>query len=57
MAKVIDRGNRSKALNEVKPVERISKNLQRILEVLRKRKSFFHINCKTVNMSTRILLD
>ena len=28
MKKVIDRGNRSKALCEVKPVENINKNLQ-----------------------------
>ena len=29
MKKVIDRGKRSKTLSEVKPVENISKNLQR----------------------------
>ena len=28
MKKVIDRGKRSKKLNEIKPVENISKNLQ-----------------------------
>ena len=30
---VIDRGKRSKALSEVKPVENINKNLQSFLEV------------------------
>ena len=33
MKKVIDRGKRSKALSEVKPVENISKNLQSFLEI------------------------
>ena len=33
MKKVIDRGNRSKALCEVKPVENINKNLQGFLEI------------------------
>ena len=33
MKKVIDRGKRNKALSEVKPVEKISKNLQSFLEV------------------------
>ena len=33
MKKVIDRGKRSKSLNEVKPVENISKNLQSFLEI------------------------
>ena len=33
MKKVIDRGKRSKALSEVKPVERICKNLQSFLEM------------------------
>ena len=32
MEKVINRGKRSKALSEVKPVENISKNLQSFLE-------------------------
>ena len=31
--KVIDRGKRSKTLSEVKPVENISKNLLRFLEI------------------------
>ena len=31
-AQMIDRGKRSKTLNEVKPVENISKDLQSILE-------------------------
>ena len=39
--KVIDRGERSKTLSEVKPVEKISKNLQSFLEMVScKRKSF-----------------
>ena len=33
MKKVIDRGNRSKALSEVKPVENIIKNLQSFLDI------------------------
>ena len=52
MKKVIDRGERSKTLSEVKPAENISKNLQSFLE-----KSFPHINCQIMHMSTRILLD
>ena len=52
MKKVIDRGERSKTLSEVKPVENISKNLQSFLE----RSPFLHINCKTMRMSNRILL-
>ena len=31
--KVIDRGERSKTLSEVKPVENINKNLQSFLEI------------------------
>ena len=33
MKKVIDRGKRSKTLNEAKPVENIGKNLQSFLEI------------------------
>ena len=33
--KVIDRGNKSKTLNEVKPVKNIYKNSQSFLEILR----------------------
>ena len=33
MKKVIDRGKRSKVLNEVKPVGNISENLQSFLEI------------------------
>ena len=33
MKKVINRGKRSKTLSTVKPVETISKNLQRFLEI------------------------
>ena len=36
--KVIDREKRSKALNEVKPVENISKNLQSFLDTTRVQK-------------------
>ena len=53
--KVINRGKRSKTLNEIKPVENISKNLQTFLDFPRQKKSFVHINCKTMHMSTRIL--
>ena len=55
---MIDKGKRSKTLNEVKPVEKINKNLQSFLEISHvKRKSFFHTNYETMHMSTRILLD
>ena len=47
--KVIDRGERSKTLSEVKPVEKISKNLQSFLEI---RMSFLHINYETMHIST-----
>ena len=33
MKKVIDRGKRSKTLNEIKPAENISKNLQSFVEI------------------------
>ena len=33
MKKVIDRGKRSKAPSEVKPIENISKNMQSFLEI------------------------
>ena len=33
MKKVIDRGNRSKALSEVKSVKNISKNMQSFLQI------------------------
>ena len=52
------RGKRSKTLSEVKLVGNICKNLQSFLEiVLCKRKSFIHVNCKTMHMSKRIFLD
>ena len=41
MKKVINRGKQSKTLNEVKPVENISKNLQR----------FLAINCVQISLS------
>ena len=56
--KVINRRKRSKTLSEVKPVEKISKNLQSFLEISPcKRKSFFNVNCETMLMSTGILSD
>ena len=39
--KVIDRGERSKTLSEVKPVENINKNLQSFLEVSPVQKEVF----------------
>ena len=58
---MIDREKRNKTLSEVKLVENINKNLQSFLEsfleVPCKRKSFFHVNCETMDMSTRILSD
>ena len=56
--KVIDRGKKSKTLSGVKTVENMSKNLQSFLEISpMQKKSFFHINCETMHMSTRILSD
>ena len=46
--KVIDRGKRSNAINEVKPVENISKNLQSFLEIRPGKKKPLHINCETL---------
>ena len=58
MKKVIKRGKGTKTLREVKPVKNISKNLQSFLEINPvKRKSFFHMNCKTMYMSNRVFLD
>ena len=55
---MIDTVKRTKSLNKVKPIENISKNLQRFLEIHPvKKKSFFNINCQTMHMSTRILSD
>ena len=47
----------SKTLIEVKPVENISKNLQNLVEISPMQKFFFHINCKTMHMGTRIILN
>ena len=52
MKKVINRGKQSKTLNEVKPVENISKNLQSFVEISPlKKESFIHINCETMHMN------
>ena len=52
---MINRGKRSKTLNEVKQVENTSKNLQSFLEISPvQKKTFLHINCETMHMSTRI---
>ena len=57
MKKVIDRGKRSKTLNEVKPVENISKDLS-FLEITQVQKEVLrHINCETMDMSIRVILD
>ena len=56
MKKVIDRGKISKTMSEVRPVKNINKNLQSFLEISPVQKEvFFHINCKTMHMSNRIL--
>ena len=57
MNKVIDRGKRIKKLSDVKPVENLSKNLQ--ISPVQKEVSPFltFLNCKTMHMSTKILLD
>ena len=57
MKKVIDRGKRSKTLSEVKPVENVNKNQQSFLEMSPVQRKSFNINCKTMHMSTIILLD
>ena len=54
---MIDRGKRSKALNEVKPVENISKNLQKSLEIRPMQKDVLSNKCKTIHISDGILLD
>ena len=57
MKKVIDRGKRSKTLSEVKQVENI--RICRIFErqVPYKRKSFLHINCEIMYMSTYFMFS
>ena len=58
MEKVINRGKRSLTLSEIKPAKNISKNLQSFLEVSPMQKEVLpYINCKTMHMSTTILLD
>ena len=58
LKKVIDRGKRSKAMSEVKPVENINQNLQSFPGIRPvQRKSFFHVKCETMHMRTRILLN
>ena len=54
---MIDRGKRSKTLSEVKQVKIMSKNLQSFLQIstVQKTKSFFHINCDTMHMTSRNL--
>ena len=53
----IDRGKRSKTLNEVKLVENISKDLS-FLEITQVQKEVLrHINCETMDMSIRVILD
>ena len=54
---MIDRGKRSKTLSEVKPVKNVSKNLQSFLDISPVQNEVLHINCKTMHMSNRILLD
>ena len=49
---MINRENRNKILPEVKPVENI-----RASRIPCKRKTFFHIDCKTMHMSNRILFE
>ena len=60
MKKVINRGKRSKTLSEVEPVENISRNLQSFVDITLVKKevlSHFHINCKTMHMSSTNLSD
>ena len=54
MKMVIDRGKKSKALSEVKPVENISKNLQSFLEISPVQKK---VLSDKLRVSTRILSD
>ena len=52
---MIDRGKRIKALNEVKPIENISRNTQSFLETGPVQKEVLpSLNCKTMHMSNRI---
>ena len=55
MKNVIDREEKSKMPNDVKPVENINKNLKSFLKVsLVQNKSFLHINCKIMHESFQI---
>ena len=55
---VIDRGKRSKTLNEINPVENISKNLQSFLEISLVQKEVLLLHkLKTMNMSNRNFLN
>ena len=46
MKNVISRGKRSKTLSEVKPVERVSKNLQSFLEISSVQDDLSQRNCQ-----------
>ena len=52
--KVIIRGERSKTLSEIKPVENLGKNPQGFLEISHMQKEVLHINCEIMPMRTRI---
>ena len=54
---MINRGKKSKTLNEVKRVENISKNLQDFLEISPLQKEVVpSVNCKIMHMSTKSFL-
>ena len=54
---MIDRGKRSKTLNEVKPVGNISKNLPKSLEIRPMQKEVLSNKWKTMHIRDGILLD
>ena len=59
MKKIINRGvSINKTMSDVKPVKNISKNPEsfRVTGLVQK-KSFLHINCKTMHMNNIILSD
>ena len=54
---MIDGGKRSKTLSQVKPVKNISKSPQSFLEMVPCKRNCFHINCKSMHISNRILTN
>ena len=59
MNNLSNRGKRSKALSEVKAIKNISQSPQSFLKInpVQKEVLFLHVNCNTMHMSNRILLN